>query len=25
VEGYATGLSVRRALRLLGVPFKIHV
>lgn len=25
VEGFATGLSVRRALRLLGVPFKIHV
>ena len=25
VEGYATGLSVRRALRLLDVPFKIHV
>lgn len=25
VEGYATGLSVRRALRLLKVAFKIHV
>jgi putative DNA primase/helicase len=25
VEGFATGLSVRRALRLLGVTFKIHV